>query len=94
MFMAPKLLASRRPPQGTSEIIVGYMHRISRPAYVGIVSAYINWSIERTEELFDELEQKGTVRLLTDDEKKSMKMDIRAKLYVLTETAHPSKARW
>jgi hypothetical protein len=92
--MASLFKGGQKPPQKVLEIIVGHMHRVAYPVYVGIVSLEINWSLARTQEMFDLLEEQGVVRPLTQEEKKAQHFPSVANVYVLTERPTPSKARW
>jgi hypothetical protein len=67
--MASWLREGKEPPQAVLRIIEGYFHRAARPLYLGIVSLYIGWSLDRTQEMLDVLVTRGVIRPATDDEK-------------------------
>lgn len=73
---------------------MGYFHRVARPTYMGIVAGYIGWSLERTQEMFDQLVEEKVIRPLTVDEKLAQKLREDANLYVLVEKPSCAKARW
>lgn len=75
----------RGPSQKVLELIVGYMERVARPAYMGIISLEIHWSLARTQEAMDRLEDAGLVRQLTLDEKRGRGLPDVANLYVLID---------
>jgi len=76
------------------EIILSVMHRMARPVYLGIISLEVGWSLARTQQMFDELEERGDVRLATLKEKQAHGMRSDAIVYTLTGPAMISKARW
>jgi len=82
------------PPQKVLEIIVGLMHRVTNPVYLGIISLEIRYSLARTQEMMELLEERGEVRQVTDDEKRAMKIRLDANLWTLTGPAQLSKARF
>lgn len=82
----------QKPPQKVLEIIVRHFHRVGRPVYMGIVSLEIGWSLARTQEMFDDLTDKGVIRPMTEAEKLAAKLPIVANTYVLTERPMLSKA--
>ena len=92
--MTPALNRGRRPSPGVLEIIVGYFHRVAQPTYMGIVAGYVGWSLERTQEMFDELEDKKIIRPVTQEEKATWGYPTVANIYVLVEKPTPKKARW
>lgn len=82
-----KLRASHRAPQKVLEMIVGFIERVDRPVYLGHVSLEVGWSLERTQEMMDLLEEKGVVRKLTLEEKSAQHYPSVAHLYVLIKRA-------
>lgn len=84
----------QKPPQKVYDLLLGRMHRLAVPVYSGTLSLFIGWPLNRTLDMLQELEDKGVVRQLTVDEKRVLKVDSRANMYVLTEPAHPGKAKW
>jgi hypothetical protein len=79
-------------PQTALEKIIRYFHRATKPVYMGFVSAEIGFSLERTQLMLDTLVDEKIIRRLSEDDKKAMKIDVRANVYVLIERPHPSKA--
>lgn len=70
------------------------MHRVAIPVYLGIISLDIGWSLERTEQMFLELEDQGEVRPATVEEKRMYGMRSDANVWTLVGSAVASKARW
>ncbi len=93
--MAPSWLRdSRKPPQAVLGIIVGYLHRVACPTYLGAISLYIGWNLERTEQMLETLQDAGVVRPLTPEEKRSLGMRSDGNVWCLVEKPTPSKARF
>lgn len=84
----------REPPRVALEKIVGYFHRVDRPVFLGYVALEVGYSLDQTQSMLDALGEAGVVRPLTDEEKRSRKIDVRGNLWVLVERAHPGKANW
>lgn len=82
-----------KPSQRVLEIIVGYMNRVARPVYLGFVSLEIGWSLARTKEMLDFLEEKGIVRAVPHAELRSKGFREDAVVYELTKL-ELSKARF
>jgi len=89
-----KLRDSRKYQPAVLEIILSIMHRMARPVYLGIISLDVGWSLARTQQMFDELEERGDVRPATLEEKRAHGMRTDAIVYTLTGPAMISKARW
>lgn len=79
-------------PPKVLEKIVGYFNRMSRPIYLGYVATEIGYSLAQTQAMVDSLVELGTLRAMTDEEKVSMKFDVRGNIYVLVCTPRLSKA--
>ena len=89
-----KLRDSQKYPPAVLELILSIMHRMARPVYLGIISLEVGWSLARTQQMFDELEERGEVRPATLLEKREHGMRTDATVYTLTGPAMISKARW
>jgi hypothetical protein len=83
-----------RPPQKALEIIVGYMHRVAHPLYLGYISLEVRYSLARTQEMMEYLQDQGVVRPLSEDEKRIRGFRIDANLWVLSDGPQLSKARF
>ncbi len=81
-----------KPPPKVLEIIVRLFHRLAHPLYLGVISLEIGWSLARTQEMLDALEDRGVVRPMTVEEKVKSGYRDDAILYVLTEKPRPGKA--
>ena len=90
--MERQLRDGMRPSPKVLEIIVSYMNRVASPVYLGILSLEVRWSLERTQQMLNELEDKGMVRKVTDEEKRKLGRPLEAILYVLTDRPSLSKA--
>lgn len=84
----------KKAPQAALEKLMSYLHRVTRPTYMGFLSLEIGYSLAQTLVMMQELEEAGLVRQLTADDLRRLKFDERANMWELTERAHPSKARW
>lgn len=73
---------------------MSHFHRVATPVYVGILSLEIGWSLARTEEMLQHLQEQKLLRPMTSEEKKSKKISDEANLWVLTGKAELSKARF
>jgi hypothetical protein len=93
-LMATWLREGKKPPQAVLGIIEGYLHRVACPTYLGAISLYIGWSLERTEEMLTIMEDGGIVRPLTVDEKRSQGLRIDGNIWCLVERPTVSKARF
>ena len=82
------------PPQAVLGIIEGYMHRVACPVYMGAVSMYIGWSLARTQEMLEVMQDRGLVVPLTPEEKKELGFRSDANVWRLIEPPTPAKARW
>ena len=80
--------------QKVARIIVGRFHRVAGPLYLGIVAGYIGWSLARTQEVFDILEDDKIIRPMTVEEKKAQKIREDGIVYVLIEEPQAAKAGW
>lgn len=58
----------QKPPQRALEIIVRYLNKVANPVYMGLISLEVGWSLARTEEMMELLEDRGVVRKLTPDD--------------------------
>jgi hypothetical protein len=75
--MKPKHRSSPPPPplsldhKAAKEAVMGMATAASRPLLIGVAALRLGsfWSIERTQELFQELEDEGLLRPLSGDEK-------------------------
>ena len=81
-----------KPPPKVLEIIMRLFHRLAHPLYLGIVSLEIGWSLARTQEMLNHLEDRGIVRPMTKEEKGTSGYPEDANLYVLIEKPQLSKA--
>ena len=81
-----------KPPPKVLEIIMRLFHRLAHPLYLGVISLEIGWSLARTQEMLDVLQDRGEVRPMTLEEKVKSGYRDDANLYVLTEKPRPSKA--
>lgn len=70
------------------------MHRVARPVYLGFISLEIRWSLARTQEMMDYLEEQGIVRLVPAEELKSRGFPVVAVIYELVGGPQVSKARF
>lgn len=92
--MVQWLKDGRQPPQAVLGIIEGYMHRVACPTYLGTISLYIGWSLDRTLEMMTTLQDRGIVVPLDPEEKKQMRFPSEANVWRLVEKPTPAKARW
>ena len=95
--MGSLLRDSRPPPQVVLGIIEGYLHRVARPEYVGAISLFIGWSLERTQQMLELMQDRGIVCKLTREELKAGGfLDHRsdANVWRLVDEPSPAKARW
>ena len=88
------LKEGRQPPQAVLGIIEGYLHRVACPTYLGAVSLYIGWSLARTEEMMEMLQERGIVVPLDLNEKKQQGFRSDANVWRLVEKPCVAKARW
>jgi hypothetical protein len=59
---------TQRPSQRFTEIIVGYMNRVTNPVYLGYLALETGLSLKQTQKLVDDLEEAGVVRrILSSD---------------------------
>lgn len=80
--MKPKHRSSPPPPPlsldhaAAKQAVMGMATAASRPLLIGVASLRLGsfWSIERTQELFHELEGEGLLRRLSGDEKRQYGM--------------------
>jgi hypothetical protein len=91
--MASWLQEGKQPPQAVLGIIVGRMHRVAHPLYLGAISLYIGWSLDRTQQMMDVLHDRGIVVQLTPEQLVAAGMRDDGIVYRLTERPSPSKAR-
>jgi hypothetical protein len=82
-------------PERSLEIIESMFHRVNHPLFLGIVALEVRWNLQRTQEMFDVLEDRGVIRPATAEEKKQHGLAIDAHIYVLVAErslakAHPS----
>ena len=80
------------PSPQVLEIIVSYMNKVARPVYVGILSLEVRWSLARTQEMLDILEERGVVRPATVEEKLRWNCHSSANMYALVAKPSLSKA--
>ncbi len=71
------------------QIIESYFERVSRPLYLGYLSLEVGWSLDRTKQMLDVLQDRGVVRLLHDSEKTQYGFPQRAIVYGLTKRLGP-----
>ena len=83
-----------QPPEAVLGIIEGYLHRVACPTYLGAVSLYIGWSLARTEQMMEILQDRGVVLPLDVVEKKQHGFRSDANVWRLVEKPTPAKARW
>jgi len=93
-LMSDWLKDKRPPPQAVLRIIEGYLHRVACPTYLGAISLYIGWSLDRTAQMLEQLQDRGVVVPLTPEERKSMGFPSEANVWRLVEAPTPAKARW
>jgi len=92
--MGSLLRDSRLPPQVVLGIIEGYMHRVACPVYVGTISLFVGWSLERTQQMLETMQDRGIVHPLTVEEKKKQGIREDANIWRLIDDPSPAKARW
>jgi len=92
--MVSWLRDGKQPPQAVLGIIEGYLHRVACPTYLGAVSLYIGWSLERTQEMLEILQDRGIVVPMTVEEKRLAGIRSDANVWRLVEKPTPAKARW
>ena len=92
--MASLFRDGQKPPQKVLEIIVGYLHRVAHPTYMGILSLEVGWSLARTEEMLRHLEDLGEVHELTPEEKQAQGFRSDANLWTVVGKPRLCKARW
>lgn len=73
MRRSPLFRDGQKPPQQSLEIIVAYMAKAHRPVYLGLISLEVRWSLARTQEMMELLQQQGIVREATPDEKRELR---------------------
>lgn len=73
------------PSPRVLEIIVSYMNRVGRPVYLGFVSLEVRWSLARTQEMMDVLEERGVVRNVPREELKAKGFPAEAHVYELVK---------
>ena len=73
----------RLPPQKALGIITSYMWRMSTPVYLGILSVEVGWSLARTQEMMDHLQDEGTVRRLDEGQLRSFGLSPGSIVYAL-----------
>lgn len=83
--MTKKLAPYLAPGPDVLKKIVGYMSRVGRPVYIGFVSLEVRWSLERTEEMLQQLVDLGMVRLLDKEGLVRYRFPTRAIVYELTK---------
>jgi hypothetical protein len=93
-LMASWLREGKQPPQAALEIIVGYLHRVACPTYLGAISLFIGWSLDRTQQMLETLQDHNVVVPLTPEEKKQQGFRSDANVWRLVEEPTPAKARW
>jgi hypothetical protein len=74
--------------------VVSYFNRSEHPVWLGQVALDIGHSLERTQQLFDDLVEQGVIRRMTGEEKAKAKIEQVANVYVLVGKPHPSKVLW
>lgn len=70
------------------------MHRVACPTYLGAVSLYIGWSLARTEEMMQVMQDRGIVMLMSGSELRDHGLRVDANIWRLVEKPTPAKARW
>ena len=85
MTMATLFLDGQKPTQKALQIIVDYFCRKAHPIYLGYVSMEVGWSLARTKEMLDILEDDGVVKQLSNAEKACMGIPSTAIMYVLCD---------
>lgn len=89
-----KFRCTQEPTQAVLDLIMGYMHRVAKPLYIGLISLEIGWSLERTQYMLEELERRGETRLATNEEKQQHGLRLDSNVWTLVQAAQPSKAKW
>lgn len=82
----------QRPPQKALEIITSYMNRVTYPVYLGYLSLEAGYSLARTEEMMNLLEDEGVVHKLTTEELRRSGFREVANVYALVGKPQLSKA--
>lgn len=70
------------------------MHRVACPVYVGTISLFVGWSLERTQQMLETMQDRGIVHPLTVEEKKKQGIREDANIWRLIDDPSPAKARW
>lgn len=73
----------RLPPQKALEIIVCYMKRMITPVYLGILSVEVGWSLARTQEMMERLEDARCVHRLDETRLRHLGMRPESVVYAL-----------
>lgn len=67
------------------ERVIGYLKRVARPAYMGSIAVELGQSLKRTSKVLEGMVDAGTVRYVTQDEKKGMDTDPGSVMCVLVD---------
>ena len=62
--------------------------------YLGAISLYIGWSLDRTTQMMEMLQERGVVKPLSPDERKSQGFPSESNVWQLVEKPSVAKARW
>ena len=82
------------PPEHVLRIIVGFMHRVARPVYLGTVALEVGHSLARTQEMMEALEDRGEARAVGADEKRRLGFREDANVYAVVGEPVLNKARF
>lgn len=90
--MARLSRSNRVPSEKAERIIVSYLHKVTRPAYLGFISLEVGWSLARTEEVMDHLQDEGIVKMLDSQGLEAHKLPKDSIVYALVGRSELSKA--
>jgi hypothetical protein len=88
------LREGKEPPQKVLDLIVGYLHRVARPVYLGTLSLHIGYSLAQTEAFLIVLEERGIVRPMTIAEKTNHRFREDDNVFRLVDDPDPAKGKW
>jgi hypothetical protein len=88
------LIDGRQPPQIVLRQIEGHLHRVACPLYLGAISLYIGWSLDRTHQMLEVLQTQGIVVPLGPPDLERHGFPAEANVWRLVEKPTPAKARW
>jgi len=92
--MASWLRDGKQPPQVVLEIIERYLHRVARPMYLGAISLYVGWSLARTQEMLETMQERGLVVPLDANGLKAHGFRDEDIVWHLVAKPTPAKAHW